>query len=127
MSAKYIQSSPQALNPVVQRLVAYGSRLPNVAMEADLGRHLDYFRDMTHGPTLFLYAAETDRVLQARAEGIAVVVVDDRFERSDDREPDRDIWCVPDISGALRRRLFGAERQALLAARHRTGVGAERR
>lgn len=115
MSAKFIQALPQALNPVVQRLVPYGSRLPNVAMEADLGRHLDYFRDMTHGPTLFLYAAETDRVLEARAQGVAVVVVDDRFERSGVGEPDLDIWCVPDISGALRGRLFGAERQALLA------------
>lgn len=123
MSAKYIQASPQALNPVVQRVVPYGSRLPNVAMEADLGRHLDYFRDMTHGPTLFLYAAETDRVLQARAQGISVVVVDDRFERSEAGGPDLGIWCVPDVSGALRGRLFGAERQAVLADANQRLVG----
>ncbi|MCR9174475.1 MAG: 2OG-Fe(II) oxygenase [Alphaproteobacteria bacterium] len=124
MSAKYIQASPKALTPVVPNLVSFGSRLPNVAMEADLGRHLDYFRDMTHGPTLFLYAAGSDRVLQARAEGVTVVAIDDRIERSEVGGADLDIWCVPDINGALRVRLFGAERQALLADANQRVVAA---
>jgi predicted 2-oxoglutarate/Fe(II)-dependent dioxygenase YbiX len=124
MSAKYIQASPQTLNPVVQSLVPFGTRLPNLVVEADLGRHLDYFRDMTHGPTVFLFAPDTALVLEARAHGVTVVAIDDTFTRPETGEADLAIWCVADVSGALRGRLFGKERLALLADANQRMVAA---
>jgi predicted 2-oxoglutarate/Fe(II)-dependent dioxygenase YbiX len=115
MSAKYIQGPPQALNPVAQTLVPIGIRLPNLMMEADLDRHLDYFRDITHGPTLFLCAPKPGLVADARAQGVTVISIDEEGEGANAGAPEPKIWRVTDISGGVRGRLFGAERLAILA------------